>query len=69
MVSADSQVFTMGYGEIGLLGHGTLDNKHTPTRVVALEEAKIDVVECGAFHSIGLSKSGSVFSWGRGDGG
>lgn len=59
----------MGFGEIGLLGHGTLDNKHIPSRIEALEEAKIDQVECGGFHSVGLSKSGAVYVWGRGDGG
>jgi alpha-tubulin suppressor-like RCC1 family protein len=48
----------MGHGEEGLLGHGNLDQVHIPTRVMKLENVGVDLVECGGYHTVALTKSG-----------
>ena len=37
-----------------------------PRQVVSLNQIKVKAIACGSFHSLCLSETGMVFSWGRG---
>jgi alpha-tubulin suppressor-like RCC1 family protein len=59
----------MGSGEEGVIGNGKLEHVHTPCQLRSLEGIGINVVECGAFHTLALTTDGKLYIWGRGDGG
>ena len=64
----DGQVFTFGQGGRGQLGHGDREHKTSPGLVLALEGYHISQIQCGFFHSMALTSSGYVFTWGKGRG-
>lgn len=54
-----------------VLGLGDLDRRVKPALLLALAEAKEDIIKvaCGWDHSIAISSSGQVFTWGSGTNG
>ena len=62
--TTDGAVCTFGRGEEGRLGHGDQQNKTSPALVVALEGKHITQVQCGGRHTMALTSSGYVFTWG-----
>ncbi|CAI2377265.1 unnamed protein product [Moneuplotes crassus] len=63
-------VATWGYGASGCLGHGNYTSFTSPKLVQVKDEEylnEIDTIECGGYHTICISNSHSVYSWGRGD--
>jgi hypothetical protein len=64
--TANGQVYTCGSGLHGKLGHGNIDNKTIPALVQALEGKYITQVQCGTHHTVALTSSGYVFTWGSG---
>lgn len=82
VAEASGRVYTMGLGDRGRLGYtrghtefGNEDNKndlneswYTPVPCIVNFpfNAKISRISCGANHSLALSESGLVFSWGIG---
>ena len=63
-VSQSGTVYSWGYGVFGQLGHGTLNDELAPRVVEALREIKIVSVATGLMHSLALTETGDVFSWG-----
>jgi RCC1 and BTB domain-containing protein len=65
------EVYTWGRGEDGQLGVGDTSDQYKPVIVDAFQSLNIviDTIACGSGHSVVLSTSGSVYSWGRGDDG
>jgi len=63
-------VATWGYGASGCLGHGSYTSFTSP-KLVQLEGEEylsdIQNIECGGYHTICISKTNSVYTWGRGD--
>jgi RCC1 and BTB domain-containing protein len=57
--------YTFGRGEIGQLGHGDKENRTYPVLVQALEGRHIAQVQCGWRHTMALTSSGYVFTWGN----
>ena len=66
-VTADGALYTWGNGWYGKLGHGNNRGFRSPHLVDYLSEENIVDVSCGAYHTLAVSKEGSVFSFGRGD--
>jgi hypothetical protein len=60
----DGHVYTFGKGEHGQLGHGVQENMSSPALVHALEGKNITQVQCGYNHTIALTSSGYVLTWG-----
>jgi E3 ubiquitin-protein ligase HERC2 len=60
-------VFSWGDGDFGKLGRGGSEGCATPANVEKLNGAGIIQIECGAQFSLALSKSGVVWTWGKGD--
>eukprot|EP00918_Siedleckia_nematoides_P101427 GHVU01221554.1.p1 GENE.GHVU01221554.1~~GHVU01221554.1.p1 ORF type:complete len:350 (-),score=56.84 GHVU01221554.1:625-1674(-) len=65
-VDASGQVYTWGGGSYGRLGHNDEADVAYPRKVEALGGVAFVQVACGVFHTLALSKSGKVYSWGSG---
>eukprot|EP00941_MAST-03F_sp_MAST-3F-sp1_P001298 g1298.t1 len=73
-VDNEGRVWTWGYGGSmmfgqGGLGHGDMQQCDVPTLVEVLEEDGVDIVSvaCGESHTLALSSTGEVWSWGKGE--
>ncbi|XP_066566869.1 probable E3 ubiquitin-protein ligase HERC1 isoform X2 [Amia ocellicauda] len=70
LVQASGTVLALGEGSYGRLGQGNSDDLYTPTVISALQGYVVTqlVTSCGSDgHSLALTESGEVFSWGDGD--
>jgi hypothetical protein len=66
-VTADGELFTFGMGRDGRLGHGTETDELTPRRVEgALSAERVVAVATGRTHTVVLTATGSVFTFGSG---
>uniref|UniRef100_A0A0P4W3Y5 HECT-type E3 ubiquitin transferase n=1 Tax=Scylla olivacea TaxID=85551 RepID=A0A0P4W3Y5_SCYOL len=63
----DDSVWSWGDGDYGKLGRGGSDGCKVPMRIDGLANQGIIKVECGSQFSVALSRSGTVFTWGKGD--
>ena len=69
-LSSSGELFTWGQGEGGLLGLGHTESAFSPQRLAAIDETDpVTDVVCGGLHTLALTSSRRVFSWGRGEGG
>jgi len=68
-ITEKGELFTWGRGVFGQLGHGNHESYSVPMPVSALSQVPILQVSCGWQHSLALSQSGQVYSWGYGDDG
>ena len=69
LCTEDGEVYTFGEGQYGRLGHGDNEMKNSPALVHALEGKHITQVQCGQHHTMALTSSGYVFTWGCGGNG
>ena len=65
-LTRSGQVYTLGDGSLGQLGHGNLSSCPEPRLLTQLTGKTIAQVVCGQSHSMALSEHGDVFVWGRG---
>lgn len=66
-VTNDGVVYSWGDGDYGKLGRGGSDGCKTPKVIDKLHGLDIIRVYCGAQFSLALTKSGALYSWGKGD--
>jgi E3 ubiquitin-protein ligase HERC2 len=66
-VTDDGQVWSWGDGDYGKLGRGGSDGCKSPKSVTDLAGKGVVKVECGSQFSVALTKSGEVYTWGKGD--
>ncbi|GFN81530.1 E3 ubiquitin-protein ligase herc2-like, partial [Plakobranchus ocellatus] len=66
-VTDTGAVYSWGDGDYGKLGRGGSDGCKSPKVIEKLMGQDVVKVYCGAQFSLALTKSGSVFSWGKGD--
>ncbi|XP_071532835.1 E3 ubiquitin-protein ligase HERC2 isoform X2 [Panulirus ornatus] len=66
-VTDSGNVYSWGDGDYGKLGRGGSDGSKVPKLVDKLQDQEVCRVFCGAQFSLALSKSGTIFSWGKGD--
>lgn len=60
-----SRVYAWGNGGNGRLGLGTVSDRAEAEPIVELDGHQIISVSCGASHSMALSKSGRLYTWGK----
>ena len=67
----EGHVYVWGKGANGALGMGPqVEMTHTPQRVLGnLKHEHVVQVSAGQLHTIAMTKSGQLFTWGRGAGG
>lgn len=58
-------VFTWGQGRYGQLGHGDSLDKIVPQPVQGIS-GEIKIVSAGFYHTLSVTKSGSLYTWGDG---
>ena len=63
----DGQVYGFGRGHYGQLGLGNEEDSLIPRRIETLSGKSIIQIACGDHHSLALSKSGELYSWGYGE--
>ncbi|KAK3100706.1 hypothetical protein FSP39_024049, partial [Pinctada imbricata] len=60
-------VYSWGDGDFGKLGRGGSEGCNVPHEVDRLRGLGVIQIECGAQFSLALTKSGQVWTWGKGD--
>ncbi|GAB6021505.1 E3 ubiquitin-protein ligase herc2 [Chamberlinius hualienensis] len=60
-------VFSWGDGDFGKLGRGGSEGCNIPHNVERLNGLGVCQIECGAQFSLALTKSGQIWTWGKGD--
>uniref|UniRef100_A0A1A8PRE6 E3 ubiquitin-protein ligase HERC2 n=3 Tax=Nothobranchius rachovii TaxID=451742 RepID=A0A1A8PRE6_9TELE len=60
-------VFSWGDGDFGKLGRGGSEGCNIPQNIDRLTGQGVCQIECGAQFSLALTKSGVVWTWGKGD--
>ncbi|XP_042217246.1 E3 ubiquitin-protein ligase HERC2-like isoform X2 [Homarus americanus] len=66
-ITDDDNVWSWGDGDYGKLGRGGSDGCKVPMRIDGLASQGIIKVECGSQFSVALARSGTVYTWGKGD--
>ena len=66
-ITDDDNVWSWGDGDYGKLGRGGSDGCKIPMKIDSLAGLGVIKVECGSQFSVALTRSGSVFTWGKGD--
>ncbi|XP_015113813.1 E3 ubiquitin-protein ligase HERC2 [Diachasma alloeum] len=66
-VTDDDNVWSWGDGDYGKLGRGGSDGCKTPMKIESLAGLGVVKVECGSQFSVALTRSGAVYTWGKGD--
>ncbi|XP_040012790.1 probable E3 ubiquitin-protein ligase HERC1 isoform X5 [Xiphias gladius] len=70
LVQSNGTVLAVGEGQYGRLGQGNSDDLYVPTVIFAFQGYVVTqlVTSCGSDgHSMALTETGEVFSWGDGD--
>lgn len=65
--SSPDNVWSWGDGDYGKLGRGGSDGCKIPMKIESLAGLGVIKVECGSQFSVALTRSGSVYTWGKGD--
>lgn len=66
-LTEDGLVFSWGDGDFGKLGRGGSEGCFIPHQIERLNDFNVVQIECGAQFSLALTKSGEVWTWGKGD--
>nr|XP_018672770.2 E3 ubiquitin-protein ligase HERC2-like isoform X2 [Ciona intestinalis] len=68
-ITVKGELYTWGCGNYGRLGHNNSEDQMVPTRVLGLQSVHVKKVACGTLdaHTMALSDTGEVWSWGDGD--
>ncbi|XP_037823677.1 probable E3 ubiquitin-protein ligase HERC2 [Lucilia sericata] len=66
-ITDDDNVWSWGDGDYGKLGRGGSDGCKVPVKIESLSGLGVIKVECGSQFSVALTKSGAVYTWGKGD--
>ncbi|XP_054270101.1 E3 ubiquitin-protein ligase HERC2 isoform X2 [Macrosteles quadrilineatus] len=66
-ITDDDSVWSWGDGDYGKLGRGGSDGCKVPMKIESLAGLGVIKVECGSQFSVALTRSGSVYTWGKGD--
>jgi hypothetical protein len=66
-----NEIYCWGNNYFGQLGNGKEDNDTMNYNKPFLNELdfEIDVIKCGAFHSIALTRTGEIYAWGKNENG
>eukprot|EP00741_Cyanophora_paradoxa_P015422 tig00020875_g14885.t1 len=66
LLTDTGELWMCGAGEYGRLGLGDETNQAEPVLLKALQGKDVVSVSCGGFHSVALTRTGAVYSWGGG---
>jgi hypothetical protein len=65
VLTRNGEVYAWGSNNWGQIGSGSVKlNQPIPKKVMGLQNEKIIAISCGGYHSLALTETGFVFSWG-----
>jgi alpha-tubulin suppressor-like RCC1 family protein len=64
-IGKGGELFSWGFDDCGLPGHGDEQNHPSPKRVEALRGVRVRSVSVGDMHALALSEDGLVYAWGN----
>ncbi|XP_059190452.1 probable E3 ubiquitin-protein ligase HERC3 [Centropristis striata] len=67
VLTKDGAVFTFGSGQYGQLGHNSFSNQPRPRLVAELWGAKVTKIACGRHHTLVMTDSKRLYSFGCGE--
>jgi alpha-tubulin suppressor-like RCC1 family protein len=62
--TSDTGVYSWGSGKEGELGHGSNSDEDMPRFIEALNSIQVRQIACGAGHSLILTSTNTIYSWG-----
>jgi len=65
-LSDDGRAYSWGEGDDGRLGHGDYESCTVPRRIAGLDNVRVCALSSSWHHTIALSDTGRVYSWGQG---
>ncbi|XP_062616739.1 uncharacterized protein LOC134278436 [Saccostrea cucullata] len=65
-LTVEGDVYSWGWGVHGQLGHGSIEDELTPTKVTALTPLHVSHIQAGHCHSLALTEGGTVYAFGCG---
>ncbi|XP_055999241.1 uncharacterized protein LOC125654012 isoform X3 [Ostrea edulis] len=65
-LTAEGDVYSWGWGVHGQLGHGSVEDVLTPTKVADLTPLHVSHIQAGHCHSLVLTEQGAVYAFGCG---
>lgn len=65
-LSSSGELFTWGNGADGQLGHGSCESEWVPRQVEFFKSISLVSVKCGARHTVAVTRTGIVYTWGSG---
>ncbi|EGR29393.1 rcc1 family hect domain protein, putative [Ichthyophthirius multifiliis] len=65
-ITEEGKIYSYGIGEYGSLGHGGLIYSDIPKNIIKFNQKKIIQITCGEFHTLALTDTYDLYSWGRG---
>ncbi|KAE9337322.1 hypothetical protein PR003_g12066 [Phytophthora rubi] len=65
-LSATGDVFSWGNGVDGQLGHGAAVSEWVPRQIAFFKDLAVTAIGCGTAHSTATSRTGVIYTWGRG---
>jgi alpha-tubulin suppressor-like RCC1 family protein len=68
-IKSDGTVWAWGRNDRGQLGDGTTEPRLTPIQIEVSDEAKVQTLAPGFFHTLALLSDGTVWAWGNNDSG
>jgi alpha-tubulin suppressor-like RCC1 family protein len=66
LLNTKGELYSYGYGEYGVMGRGMAVYSPVPLQINNLKNQEVAKIACGYQHCLALTKSGEVYSWGRG---
>jgi alpha-tubulin suppressor-like RCC1 family protein len=64
VLTNSGELYAWGGNRYGQIGNGNYYNQSIPIKVNGFNDEKIVMISCGEWHSMALTESGYVFSWG-----
>jgi alpha-tubulin suppressor-like RCC1 family protein len=64
VLTNSGELYAWGGNWYGQIGNGNFDNQSIPIKVNGFNDEKVIQITCGEWHSMALTESGHVFSWG-----
>lgn len=64
VLKSDGTVWTFGLNNQGQIGDNTLTTRSTPVQVTALSGVTVVAVAAGAYHTLALTSTGTLYVWG-----
>jgi alpha-tubulin suppressor-like RCC1 family protein len=64
VLTNSGELYAWGGNWFGQIGNENYDNQSIPIKVNGFNDEKIVMISCGEWHSMALTESGHVFSWG-----